>query len=168
MKIAAAVFLTIVLGASAAEAAAAAPPSNWAVTKTYGPKGPLTCMLRFPSRNGEPGLTLTRDEAAKDRATFALFGLPPYLAGKRGVIRGIEVSIGNWSQTGLKGIWIRGSGDSNSRLTFTLNLPVASIAPHLERGQSLRVSFELADGRHTFPFTLQGSAAPLAETAACT
>jgi hypothetical protein len=166
MKIAAAVFVALALSSGAAQAATAPTLSNWTLTKTYGPDGPLTCMLRFPNAKGEALLALTLDEAKKS-ASFTLFGLPPYLAGKRGVIRGIEMAVGDWSQTGLKGTWIRGSDDTNSRLTFPLDASAASLAPHLARGKSLTVSFELSSGRHAFPFTLAGAAAPVAEAVAC-
>jgi hypothetical protein len=164
MKIHAALLVILALGLGPAHAATPT-LGNWVVTKTYHPDGPPTCVLRFPSAKGAPVLTL--DERKKGGATFTLAALPPLLAGEMGVIRGISVKIGGWSRADLKGAWVRGSDDTNSRITFPVNVSVASIGPHLARGNSLTIAFKLANGQRSFPFTLDGAAAPTADTVAC-
>lgn len=170
MKIPATLLAILALGTCAAHAAtapAAKAPTlgNWSVMKTYHADGPVTCVLRFPNAKGQPVLTL--DDRKKGGATFTLSGLPPLLTDEKGLVKGIAVAIGSWSRTHLAGAWVHGSDDTNSRIVFSVDLPLAEVGPHVARGKSLTISFMLASEKHNFPFTLVGSVAPTAEALAC-
>jgi hypothetical protein len=164
MKIQAAALVLLALGLGPVQAATAPTLSNWSVTKNYQPDGSLTCVLRFPNAKGAPILTV--DEREKGGATFTLSGLPPLLAGNKGVIRGIWITIGKWAGHDLKGAWLHGSDGNGSRITFPANVPITALTRHISRGEQLKIWFDLANGRHGYTFTLAGGAAAAAENAA--
>src|SRR5436190_442972 len=97
--------------------------SDWSTVATFKADGSLICSLRFSVPKGSQTLSLENRDTKKmkrESPYFTLAGLPPMLAGKKGAIRYITVTVGTTSIPGVKADWSHGSSDANSRIGFFL------------------------------------------------
>lgn len=152
-------------------ASAATTFADWTVTKTFKAGGDITCSLRAGAVKN--GYTLAVEgKAPKGSRTIApnfTFGnLPPILAGKKGVIRDVTLTVGNWSVSGLKADWSRGSSDTNSRVAVPLTAKEwSSVITALSSATSASASFTLAGTSQTIPISMSSGAAAATAFADC-
>lgn len=156
---------------TAASAQEAQPPTNWSVTATFRPDGTSLCNVRFPAPRGSQTLALearTPKDSDKLTATFIVGGLPPLLAGKRGVMRDVSLRIGSsWGAQDLKADWSKGAGDTDSRIVVEASDKVGDVIQPIVSGGRLVIDVPLSNGTHTYSFDLTGARGPLTAFVDC-
>ena len=161
----------MVLMATTAVAQDALPPTNWTVTAIFRPDGTSVCTVRFPAPRDSQSLQLearTPRDSDQLTATLIVGGLPPLLAGKRGVMRDITVSIGSkWSANGLKADWAKGAGAADSRIVVTAADKVGDVIQPIVNGGPLVIEIPLSNGTHRYSFNLAGAAGPMTAFVDC-
>lgn len=154
----------VALLANAALAQSALPPTNWMVVGTFRPDGTSVCTLRFPAPRDSQSLQLeaqTPRDSDKLVAAFIVGGLPPLLAGKRGVMRDVTVSIGSkWAANGLKADWAKGLGAADSRIVVVAADKVGDVIQPIVSGGPLVIEIPLSNGTHRYSFDMSGSRGP--------
>jgi hypothetical protein len=165
-RLAAGVIAALALWPAAAASAEEVKLTDWTVAIAFRTGEPPTvCSVRFPAPRGTPTLTLEARPPKKSselEALFTLGGLPPLLAGKKGIIRDIRMSIGtSWSGTTLKGDWSRGTAEANSKVAIHADPAIATVVQPIANGGVLTIALPLANGERTFSFELSGSLAPM-------
>jgi len=152
-------------------ATAAVKFTNWGVNQSFDDKGQVTCSLRFRGVQGEQTLSLDARKPPKSSqlgASFSLGGLPPYLAGKTGTIRGVRIAFGGWGATDLDANWRKGAADNNSSLNFFADKSIAPVLRPLAAADKVTIAFTLSDKRpHVFTFDLAGSRGPMLSFVRC-
>jgi hypothetical protein len=147
------------------------PPTNWQVTATFRPDGTSVCTIRFPAPRGSQSLQLearTPPKSDKLVAAFIVGGLPPLLAGKRGVMRDLTVSIGSkWAAQGLKADWAKGAGAADSRIVVEAADKVGDVIQPIVNGGPLVIEVPLSNGTHRYSFNLGGAAGPMTAFVDC-
>jgi hypothetical protein len=165
MKPAFAVLAAALVVASAVSPAVAAKYTNWGVSQSFDQKGQVTCSLRFAAVQGGETLQLDARKPPKSSnlgASFNLGGLPPYLAGKTGTIRGVKIAFGGWGASGLDANWRKGAADNNSSLNFFASKSIAPVLQPLAGADRVTIAFMLSDKQpHVFNFDLSNTRAPM-------
>jgi len=171
MKPAFAVLAAALVAASAVSPAVAAKYTNWGVSQSFDQKGQITCSLRFAAVQGGQSLTLDARKPPKSSslgASFNLGGLPPYLAGKTGTIRGVKIAFGGWGASDLDANWRKGAADNNSSMNFFASHEIGAVLRPLAGADKVAIAFMLSDKQpHVFTFDLAGTRAPMSSFIRC-
>jgi hypothetical protein len=172
LALAAAVSIAALGGASALAAGSAGKSyTDWQVTRTFKADGATTCAVRTGVERG--GYTLSLEgklpNGARSPVPTVTFGnLPPLLAGKKGTIRDVKLTIGDWTVSGLKADWTHGSGAANSRIALSLATKAwPTVIAALSQAQAASASVTLINGTHEFPVRIAPAKAAVAAFADC-
>lgn len=150
--------------------AAATEYTNWVVTATFQEDGTKTCSLRFRVAKDTPTLVLNMRAPSKGAApadSFTLGALPAFLAAEKTTIFKMEISIGAWHDSGIRGNWRRGADEGKSSIQFYASKRAGAVLPALSAASAMVIAFRIGPNVHSYTFDLNGLSEPLATYAQC-